>query len=75
MKAVVDRIEQNIAVVLFEEHGIILDIPLELLPEGTEEGIWLDIDFSIDRNTTSRMYDKNKELLEKLKRKNKNKNK
>ena len=60
MKAVVDRIENNIAVVLFEDKGIELNIPMELLPENTNEGTWLNVDFSIDQDTSSDMYRKNK---------------
>ena len=71
MKAVVDRIENNIAVVLFEDKGIELNIPIELLPENTKEGTWLNVELSIDQDTTSDMYRKNKDLLERIKRKNK----
>ena len=38
MKAVVDRIEGQIAIVLFGDDEIKADIPLVLLPEGTKEG-------------------------------------
>ncbi len=73
MKGVVDRIVDNIAVVIIEDQGVELNVPINQLPEGTIEGTWLAIDFSIDEEQTSDMYKKNKTLLEKLigrKRKN-----
>lgn len=73
MKVVVDRIVDNIAVVIIEDQGVELNVPIDQLPEGTIEGTWLTIDFSIDEEQTSGMYEKNKTLLEKLigrKRKN-----
>ncbi len=73
MKAVVDRIEGDYAVVLFEGHQVKVDIPLVLLPKSTKEGDWLTVDIKSDKNTTASMYQKNKELLEKLKNKNKKK--
>ncbi len=66
MKGVVDRIVDNIAVVIIEDQGVELNVPIEQLPEGTIEGTWLTIDFSIDEEQTSGMYEKNKTLLEKL---------
>ena len=70
MKAVVDRIENNLAVVLFEDRKLEINIPMELLPQNTKEGIWLNIDISIDQEKTSDMYQKNKDLLDRIKRKN-----
>ncbi len=75
MKAVVDRIEGDCAVVLFEDHQVKVDIPLVLLPKSTKEGDWLTVDIKSDRDTTASMYHKNKELLEKLKNKNKKRDK
>lgn len=66
MKVVVDRIVENIAVVLIEDQGVELNIPIEYLPEGTLEGTWLTMEFSIDKEHTSGMYEKNKSLLMKL---------
>ncbi len=66
MKGVVDRIVENIAVVIIEDQGVVLNIPIEDLPEGTHEGTWLTVGFSIDEGQTSDMYEKNKGLLERL---------
>ncbi len=67
MKAVVDRIEGEYAVILFEDHKVKANIPLVLLPGSIREGAWLTIDFKEDKKTTTSMYEKNKALLEKLK--------
>ncbi len=71
MKAVIDRIVENYAVILFEKQGFEINVPVELLPKNIKEGTWLNVNFSVDDNYTSEMYRKNKELLEKIKRKNK----
>lgn len=70
MKAVVDRIEDKIAILHFEQGGQFVNIPVALLPEGTREGDWLNIRITADKEKTSAMYMKNKSLLDKLKRKN-----
>jgi len=69
MKAVVDRIENQIAVVLVGKDEIQLDVPLRLLPEGIREGSHLSISFELDPASEA---DKRKEiasLLDKLSRK------
>ena len=73
MKAVVDRIEGDYAVVHFDDQQVKTDIPLVLLPRSIKEGDWLTVDFKTDNKATASMYQKNKELLEKLKHKNKKK--
>ncbi len=66
MKAVIDRIEGQTALVLFEEQGVELPVPLSVLPSGVREGSWLDVHFTLNAPLTSEMYQKNKSLLEKL---------
>jgi hypothetical protein len=51
MKAVVDRIEGDTAVLLIGEEETRLDIPLRLLPEGTREGSHLTIAFELDKDS------------------------
>lgn len=70
MKAVVDRIEGDYAIVIFEDYQVKTDIPTVLLPKGTKEGDWLTFIIKADSTTTASMYRKNKDLLEKLKNKN-----
>lgn len=69
MKAVVDRIEDKIAILHFE-GGQLVNIPVALLPEKTREGEWLNVRITADKEKTSAMYKKNKSLLDKLRRKN-----
>lgn len=71
MKAVVDRIEGDHAVVLFEDINASANIPLAVLPADIREGDWLTINIQIDKKTTDSMFHKNKALLERLKNKNK----
>lgn len=66
MKAVVDQIVDDLAVVLIEEQGVTLHVPMKKMPEGTQEGSWLQIDFRLDEAQTSSMYQQNKNLLQKL---------
>ncbi len=69
MKAVVDRLEGNIAVVLFGDKEIKVDIPRQLLPEGTKEGSWLKINFELDLKGEKQQRERIKGLLDKLKNK------
>ncbi len=73
MNAVVDRISDGIAVLLFGEEESQINLPVELLPEGTREGHWLDMEFRINEKLTEERYSKNRELLDKIRRKNQNK--
>ncbi len=66
MKVVVDRIVEGLAVVLIEDQEVMFHVPVEELPEGTQEGSWLRIDFTLDAEQTDSMYRKNKRLLDKL---------
>lgn len=70
MKAVIDRIVENLAVIIFEEQKKEINVPVELLPKNIKEGTWLNVNFTIDDDFTAEMYRRNKELLEKIKRKN-----
>ena len=67
MKAVIDRIVEDYAVVQVGDEEIKLDIPKKLLPEGAREGSWLKVTFELDSEGTKKQEDKIKGLLEKLK--------
>ena len=73
MNAVVDRISNGIAVLLFGEEESQINLPVEFLPEGTREGHWLDVEFRINEKLTEERYSKNRELLDKIRRKNNSK--
>ena len=70
MNAVVDRISDGIAVLLFGKDEYQVNLPVEFLPEGTREGQWLDVEFKINEKLTDERYRKNRELLDKIRRKN-----
>ena len=48
MKVVIDRIENQIAVVLFGDEEIKVDLPLSLLPEVVKEGSHLNVTFELN---------------------------
>ncbi len=73
MNAVVDRISEGIAILLFGKEESQVNLPVEFLPEGTREGHWLDVEFRINEKLTEERYSKNRELLEKIRRKNRDK--
>ena len=74
MKAVIDRIEGDLAVVLVGEKGEIkLNIPLSLLPEGCKEGEVLNISIERDPEATAQAKERVTGLMDKLKQKSQGK--
>jgi hypothetical protein len=72
-KVTLDRIEENIAVLLVrDEEKIKINIPFFLLPEGTREGEILDITISRTKKETEEAKKRVSTLLEKLQNKNRN---
>lgn len=69
MKAVIDRFEEDYAVVLIGDKEIKVDIPRVLLPPGAREGSWLNVSFELNSDGTKKQEEKIKGLLEKLKNK------
>ena len=59
---IVDRIEEGYVVVVFENQS--LNIPLDYFKEEIHEGDVLYL--SVDKEKTNELYDKNKNLLNKL---------
>lgn len=71
MKAIIDRIEGNLAVLLIGDDGSIkLNVPLILLPERSQEGDILDIDIHKDEEETEAAKNRVSSLIKKLKNKN-----
>lgn len=70
MKAVIDRIENETAIILLGDDEVLIHVPLRFLPENVSEGTWLRLDFQIDRQTTQERYRNNKYLLNRLIKKN-----
>jgi hypothetical protein len=69
MKAVIDRIEGELAVLLLGAEGTKLNIPLSLLPDGCKEGDVLNMSFERDVVGTEQTKERVSDLMEKLKKK------
>ena len=69
MKAVIDRIESNVAVLLVGDEELKVDFPLKLLPKGSKEGSWLKITVELDQAGTAKQTEKIEGMLDKLKNK------
>ncbi len=70
MKAVIDRIENDLAILLVGDQEIQVDIPVSLLPDGAKEGSWLTIDMKLDLDAEQQQRKKISGMLERLKNKN-----
>jgi len=70
MKAVIDRVEGELAVLLLGDKGEFkLNLPLSLLPEGCKEGDILNMSFERDPEATEQARERVSNLMEKLKKK------
>jgi hypothetical protein len=75
-QAVIDRIENGIAVVLIGEAERQVNVPREQLPKGAREGAWLKVEMAadqivrieLDREATEAARKRIAEKLEKLRR-------
>jgi hypothetical protein len=74
MKAVIDRIEGELAVLLMGEEGKIrVNFPISLLPEGNKESDVLSITIERDPQATQQTKERTSSLMEKLKKKSEGK--
>jgi hypothetical protein len=69
MKAVIDRVEGEIAVLLLGDESTKLNIPLSQLPDGCKEGDVLNMSFERDVVGTEQAKERVSGLMEKLKKK------
>ncbi len=69
MKAVVDRIEGDTAVLLFGDEEIELHMTIAQLPHGTRESAILKLNFELDMEQTQQKLDSIRARIERLKRK------
>ena len=68
MKAVIDRFEEDKAVLLVgEDEDVKVVFPKEYLPEEAEEGDYLSVDISIDMEATEAARAEAEALLNELK--------
>ncbi len=68
LRAVIDRIEEGLAVLLVGEDEVQLDLSLDYLPSGVEEGSVLRIGFEEDRATTLALRKKMQSRIDRLRR-------
>ena len=74
MKAVIDRVEGELAVLLMGDKGEFrLNFPLSLLPAGCREGDILNISIERDPEATEQTKEKVSGLMDKLKKKSQGK--
>jgi hypothetical protein len=73
MKAVIDRVEGELAVLLLGDESIKLNILLSLLPAGCREGDILNMSFERDVVGTEQAKEKVSGLMDKLKKKSQGK--
>ena len=74
MKAVIDRVEGELAVLLVGDKGEIrVNLPLSLLPEGSKESDVLNIAIERDQQATSQAKERTSSLMERLKKKSQGK--
>jgi hypothetical protein len=69
MKATIDRIEGELAVLLMGDGRIKVNMPLILLPVGCREGDILNISIERDLEATRQASERVSGLMEKLKKK------
>ena len=69
MRAVIDRVEGELAVLLVGDESIKLNVPLSLLPVGCKEGDVLNISIERDPEATEQARERVSSLMEKLKKK------
>jgi hypothetical protein len=69
MKATVDRIEGQMAVLLAGDEPVRFNIPLSLLPEGCKEGDVLNLAIERDLEETQDAKERVSSLMERLKKK------
>jgi hypothetical protein len=69
MKAVIDRFEGQLAVLLVGDENTKLNIPINLLPAGCKEGDVLNISIERDVVGTEQTKERVTDLMEKLKKK------
>ena len=69
MKAVLDRFENDLAIILIGDEEQQIIVQKDMLPEGIKEGSWLKVNFEIDPESEDDQRTKIQNLLDKLKNK------
>ena len=66
IEVTIDRFEGTKAVLLYGEHGLIINWPRELLPEDLQEGDVLTINIKKDGKATQKALKQTENLLREL---------
>lgn len=67
LKAVIDRLEEDIAViVLDDDDGVKFNLPVKYLPDGARDGDHLQVTFAMDRQSRDAQKQKVADLLKSL---------
>ncbi|HNX17656.1 MAG TPA: DUF3006 domain-containing protein [Methanoregula sp.] len=69
MKAVIERISGTVAVLVFPDENLRLNIPPELLPPASEEGDIVTVSLERDEGATREAHDRVSRLISDLIRK------
>ncbi|MFO8059984.1 MAG: DUF3006 domain-containing protein [Bacillota bacterium] len=68
LRAVIDRIEEGLAVLLLGDEEVWLTLPLKYLPAGVEEGSVLHISFEEDRAEALDIRERMQARIDRLRR-------
>jgi len=68
LRAFIDRIEGETAILLVGEEGHLLQIPIRYLPRGVEEGTVVSVCFEIDAEATADARENIAGLIKRLQR-------
>ena len=71
LRAVIDRVEGGLAVLLVGDDEVQLDLPLTCLPAGVQEGSILTINFEEDRVETLDVRETMQRRIDRLRRRGK----
>jgi len=68
MRAIIDRFEGDMAVILLGDEEIQLDLPRKYLPQKAREGTIMRLSWEIDEAQTESVRDRMRNRIERLKR-------
>ncbi len=70
MRAVIDRFEGDLAVILLGDEEVQVELPARYLPEGAREGSILRVTFEVDAAETTDVRQRMQDRIDRLKRLN-----
>lgn len=70
MRAVIDRFEGDLAVILLGDEEVQVELPIRYLPESAREGSILNITFEVDEAQTTDVRGRMQQRIDRLRRLN-----